>query len=146
MSFKEGVKLDDPKKIFIFTLFTTITNVMPKDYFEDEEFVSFLVEPYDFRKLRNKLGTSIKILGRELNKTIEVVIYSDNLEIFIKNLVRPANVEKISVRKLPNGKLSVFVKVPPWDRGKALGKNSYKLKRSRYFLEKYHDVMVFRIV
>lgn len=146
MTSKEGVKLDDPKKIFVFTVFATITNVMPKDYFEDDTFISFLVEPSDFKKLKSKLGTSVKMLGKELNKIIEIVVYSDNLELFVKNLVRPANVERVSVRKLPNGKLSVFAKVPAWERGKALGKKSYKLKRSRYFLEKYHNVAVFKVV
>ncbi len=143
---KEGVKLDDPRKIFVFTLFSTITNVVPKDYYELDFVISFLVEPYDFRKLKNKLGTSVKLLAQELGKQIEIVVYSDNLETFVKNLIRPAQVERISVRELPNGRKSVYVKVPQWERGKALGRNSYKLKRMRFFLEKYFNVATTKII
>ena len=143
---REGVKLDDPRKIFIFTIFTAITNVVPKDYYELDFVISFLVEPRDFVKLKNKLGTSIKLLSQELKKQIEIVVYSDNLEQFIRNLVRPATVEKISVKTLKDGKKSVYVKVPAWDRGKALGKNSYKLKRTKFFLNKYFKVVNVKIV
>ena len=145
-SSKGGMRLDDPRKIFTFTLFTTITNVVPKDYFEVDFIISFLVEPSDFRKLKNKLGTSVKMLSQELGKPIEIVIYSDSLEQFIKNLVRPAQVERIAIRETEGNKKAVFIKVPPWDRGKALGKNSYKLQRLRFFLDKYFNISNVRIL
>ncbi len=141
-----GMKLDDPRKIFTFTLFTTITNVVPKDYHELDFIISFLVEPTDFRKLKNKLGTSIKMLAQELGKQIEIVVYSEDLEQFIKNLVRPAQVERITLRGSQKEKRSVFIKVPPWDRGKALGRNSYKLHRLRFFLNKYFNISNVRIL
>jgi len=143
---REGVKLDDPRKIFIFTIFTAITNIVPKDYFELDFVISFLVEPSDFRKIKNKLGTSIKLLSQELKKQIEIVVYSDDLEQFIKNLIRPAVVEKISIRNVKDDKKSVYIKVQPWDRGKALGRNSYKLQRTKFFLNKYFNVINVKIV
>lgn len=142
----KGLKLDDPRKIFIYTLFTTLTGITPIDYYETEQTVSFLITPTDARKIRDTTIDVVRMLSDELKKKVDIIVYSNNLERFIQNLFRPAHIENIFSKTLKDGKLSILVKVSPWDRGKALGKNSYKLYRARYFLAKYFDVSYLRII
>jgi len=140
------VKLDDPRKIFVFTVFTALTGIAPLDYYESENTITFLIDPADIRKFKNIGMEVVRNLSNEFNKQVEVVIFSENLRLFVNNLFRPARVENIVERELRNGKKSLLVKVPVWDRGKALGKNSYKLYRARYFLSKYFSIEHVKIV
>jgi len=140
------LKLSDPRKIFVFTVFTALTGITPLDYYESENTITFLIDASDARKFRNFGIEIIRNISTELKKQVEVIIYSDNLERFIQNLFRPAKVENVIKREMRNGRLSLLVKVPVWDRGKALGRNSYKLYRARYFLAKYFDVEHVKIV
>ena len=140
------LKLSDPRKIFVFTVFTALTGITPLDYYESENTITFLIDSSDARKFRNFGIEVIRNISTELKKQVEVIIYSDNLERFIQNLFRPAKVENVIKREMRNGRLSLLVKVPVWDRGKALGRNSYKLYRARYFLAKYFDIEHVKIV
>ena len=137
---KKGLVLDDPRKQFTFALFTAILGVTPIDLYETEDRITFLVTPKDFKKIKNKPPYVLTRLSSELRKNVDIVIYSDNLELFVKNLFRPAQVESIHHKVLQDGKKALYVKVPVWDRGKALGKNSYKLYRARYFLLKFFGI------
>lgn len=143
---EKGLKLDDPRKIFIFTVFATLTGIMPIDYYESERSVTFLITATDARKFKQFTIDIIRNISSELNKPVEVVIFSNNLERFVQNLFRPARVEGIIERELKGGKKALYVKVPVWDRGKALGRNSYKLYRARYFLAKYFGIEHVKIV
>jgi len=140
------LKLDDPRKIFIYTFFTTLTGITPIDYYETNETISFLITPADARKIREKTLDIVRMLSDEFKKKVDIIVYSENLEKFIQNLFKPAKVENVFSRSMKNGRKSLLVKVSPWDRGKALGKNSYKLYRARYFLSKYFDVEYVRII
>lgn len=140
------VKLTDPRKIYAFTVFTALTGITPLDYYETENSISFLIDLTDARKFRQLGLGAIRSISSELKKQIEVIFYSNNLEKFVQNLFRPARIENIIRRQIKDGRLSILVKVPVWERGKALGKNSYKLYRARYFLSKYFDIDHVKII
>ncbi len=140
------LKLTDPRKIYAFTVFTALTGITPLDYYETENTISFLIDLADARKFRQLGIEAIRTISSELKKQIEVIFYSNSLDKFIQNLFRPAKVENIVKREIRDGKLAILVKVPVWDRGKALGKRSYKLYRARYFLSKYFNVDHVKIV
>jgi len=140
------LKLNDPRKIFVFTVFTALTGITPIDYYESGSTITFLIDKSELRKFRAVALDVIRNISAELKKQVEVVVFSENLEKFIQNLFRPAKVENVIKREIKNKKTALLVKVPVWDRGKALGKNSYKLYRARYFLSKYFDIEHVRIV
>jgi len=142
----KGIRLDEPRKIFIYTLFTTLTGITPIDYYETDETISFLITPSDARRIKERTLDLIRMLSDEFKKKVDIIIYSTNLEKFIQNLFRPAKIENIFSKELRNGKKSLLVKVSPWDRGKALGKKSYKLYRARYFLGKYFKIDHVKII
>ncbi|MEX2689784.1 MAG: hypothetical protein Q6351_005625 [Candidatus Njordarchaeum guaymaensis] len=143
---QRGIKLDDPRKIFIFTVFTALAGFAPLDYYETDTNITFLIRPVEARKIIDSIVNITRNLSSQLNKTVDLVFFSENMEVFIKNLFRPATVENIIRRKTNKGTIVLYIKVPPWDRGKALGRQSFKLYRARHFLSKYFDIEWVKII
>ena len=68
----------------------------------------------------------------------------DSLEIFVRNLFRPAEV--VSVNVAQEGGKKVSVKVSNDSKGLAIGRSGEKIKRARLLLKKYFDVEDVKIV
>lgn len=141
----QGISLRSEWKKKLFTLFISIMGAKPIDIFESEGKVSLLIEKEDFYRIKRAGLHKLKLISRRVGKEIEIVVFSQDLEECAKNLFRPAKVNNIE-REQRGEKELLKVYVQPWEKGKALGRKSYKLHRARAFLKRYFNIDNVRIV
>jgi len=137
---KKQVKLTAEEFRYI-SLLHELTGVYVRDCIIDNEYnrIIFLVEPKDIGKAIGSRGMYIKQLRKLLNKNIEIVGYSDNLEELVKYALAPARVHEVRVVNKPGGKKTVYATVDPKDKGIAIGKNGKNTVRAKLILQRYFD-------
>lgn len=139
------VKIRSAWKKTLFTLFISMMGVQPMDLFETEGKVSLLIRKDDFYKIKKVGLHKLRLISDRIGKDVEIVVYSEDLEECVKNLFRPAEIKRIKTRK-QSGKKVLQVFVSPWEKGKALGRKSYKLHRAKAFLNRHFNIDKVRIV
>lgn len=140
-----SMKISSQWKKTLFTLFISVMGVQPIDIFETEGKVSLLIEKEDFYKVKKVGLHKLRPISNKIGRDIEIVVFSTDLEECVDNLFRPAEIERIKKEKQEDKEiLKVFV--APWDKGRALGRKSYKLRRARAFLKRHYDISNVRIV
>jgi len=136
-----NIVLTDDEMRYI-ALFEELTGVIVKDCIIDKERgrIIFVVKEGQVGKAVGKNGINVKMLNKILNKTIEVVEYSETLEDIIKKSLFPARVNAIKLTKTSNGKKVVIVNVPPSDKGIAIGKDGRNVSRARILAKRYFGI------
>ena len=136
-----SIVLTDDEMRYI-ALFEELTGVVVKDCIIDKERdrIIFVVKEGQVGKAVGKNGINVKMLNKILNKSIEVVEYSETLEDIIRKSLFPARVNAIKLTKTPNGKKVVIVSVPPSDKGIAIGKEGRNVSRARILAKRYFGI------
>ena len=129
------VKKFDIKLINYINLFNSITKVMPKDcFFEDEKLV-FIVKEGDLGKAIGKHGSTINRLSSIIKKEIKLIEYSDDLIQFVKNLIYP-----IEVQKIYKEGSTIFIEEPNNKiKGRIYGRDRKNLLYINDILKKYFN-------
>jgi len=129
------VKKFDIKLINYINLFNSITKVMPKDcFFEDEKLV-FIVKEGDLGRVIGKHGSTIKRLGGIIKKDIKLIEYSEDLIQFVKNLISP-----IEVQKLYKEGSTIFIEeLDNKIKGRIYGRDRKNLSYINDILKKYFN-------
>jgi len=136
-----NIVLTDDEMRYI-ALFEELTGVVVKDCIIDKERgrIIFVVKEGQVGKAVGKNGINVKMLNKILNKSIEVVEYSETLEDIIRKSLFPARVNAIKLTKTANGKKVVIVSVPPSDKGIAIGKDGRNVSRARILAKRYFGI------
>jgi len=92
------VKLDQ-ETLGLSSLMERITLTRVKDCFQDNDTIYFVVAPGDLGKAIGKGGVNVKRVQNELGKRIKVIEYSDDLSRFIRNIIYPLSIEKITIQE-----------------------------------------------
>jgi len=119
-------------------LFEKYTDSRVKDCFEFGGKVIFIVDPHQINQAVGKKGEKIKEIEKMMNKKIQVVEYSDNIEQFVKNiffLYKPKKVEFKTEDKIKH----ITVHVDPQLKARAIGKEGINLKIAREILVRHTD-------
>lgn len=119
----------------LFTLFESITSVMPRDYAEAEETIIFLVDPFQLGRSIGKNGVNVDKLKTKINKRVFVVADSDDPSTFIRNFFSNLKILAIEERNVMNER-SFLVYFDEKERGLAIGKNGERIKILKEFLKK----------
>jgi N utilization substance protein A len=104
-----------------------------------ESRVIFVVRRNDTGKIIGRGGTTIRRLRDHFQKKIDIVEYSERLEIFAVNTLAPAKTESVEIRE-KSGKKNVVITVIPREKGKAIGKNGRNIQRSRLLMKRHFGV------
>ncbi len=138
---QKTVKLT-PEELRYMALLHELTTVHVRDCIIDDNYnrIIFLVNPEEIGQAIGPRGSHIQRLRRILNRNIEIVGYSDDLEEMVRYALAPARVREIRVVNRPGGKKTVYVSVEPEDRGLAIGKNGRNVARARMLLKRYFDI------
>jgi len=118
-------------------VFESVTKAKVKDCYLDKQLV-FIVEQGEIGKAIGKKGSNVKRVSNLLKKSVRVIEFNNNVEIFIKNLIMPVNGK---IYKEGDG--VVFIELGSnADRASVLGKNKKNLKELKEVVNKYFNVEI----
>ena len=146
---RRKIKLDR-KSMELISLFNNISGAIIKDciIFEspenNSEIIIFLVKKEDVGKAIGKAGEHVKDLMNKLQKKIDVIPWSENLEQFIQFILNTTKnsiqVQNIEVKESRNEKKTVIISVRPQDRGKAIGKEGSMIRKIKELVLRHFNV------
>jgi N utilization substance protein A len=146
---KKNIKIDRSSMELI-SLFNNISGAIIKDclVFKSPEnygeIIIFLVKKQDVGKAIGKNGEHVKDLMSKLQKKIDVIPFSEDLEEFIQFILNTTKnsikVQNIEIKESKNQKKTVIITVRPQDRGKAIGKDGSMIKKIKELVLRHFDV------
>ena len=146
---KKNITLDR-KALELISLFNNISGAIIKDCIfydtpgDSEVVIIFLVKKDDVGKAIGRDGEHVKDLTKKLNKKIDVIPFSNDLDAFIKNILNTTKnsikVNSIEIKQSQDGKKTVVISVPPKDRGKAIGKGGSMIKKTKKLVMRHFMV------
>jgi N utilization substance protein A len=146
---KKHIKIDR-ESMELISLFNNISGAIIKDCLifrnqeHNTEVIIFLVKEEDVGKAIGKAGEHVKDLKSKLNKKIDVIAFSEDLDHFIQNILQTTKnsivVQDIEIKESRNLKKTVIITVRPQDRGKAIGKEGSMIRKIKEIVIRYFDV------
>ena len=146
---RRKIKLDR-QSMELISLFNNISGAIIKDclIFESpenkSEIIIFLVKKEDVGKAIGKAGEHVKDLMAKLQKKIDVIPWSENLERFIQYILNTTKnsiqVQNIEIKESRNEKKTVIISVRPQDRGKAIGKEGSMIRKIKLLVLRHFEV------
>ncbi|MEM4311685.1 MAG: NusA-like transcription termination signal-binding factor [Nitrososphaerales archaeon] len=130
------------------SLFQTVTNVTARDCIIDTKMnrIIFVVNKGEMGLAIGKDGMVIKQVEKLLDRSIELVEYSDNPEEFIKNCLNPKFVLEVRLsERLDKSKIAVVV-VDQKKKGAILGKGGKNAEKARLLARRYFNIQNIQIV
>ena len=136
------------QEISLINLFDSITGastvdcaILPdKGTNGETERIIFMVHKRDLTKALGKNGINVKKLKDKLSKSIDIIVYSDDLFSFIRDIFYPIKIKGIEDKKLADGRRIIIVHVDPRDLGLAIGKNGRNIHRAKFFVRRHFNV------
>ncbi|MEJ2293565.1 MAG: NusA-like transcription termination signal-binding factor [Candidatus Lokiarchaeota archaeon] len=146
---KKNIKLDR-NSMELISLFNNISGAIIKDCIiyespeNQSEIIIFLVKKEDVGKAIGKAGEHVKDLMEKLQKKIDVIPWSENLELFIQYVLNTSKnsikVQNIEIKESKNQKKTVIISVRPQDRGKAIGKEGSMIRKIKDLVLRHWEV------
>ena len=146
---RKNIKIDR-EAMELISLFNNISGAIIKDCLvfknldNSSEAIVFLVKEQDVGKAIGKAGEHVKDLKSKLNKKIDVIAFSEDLNKFIQNILQTTKnsilVQDIEVKESRNQKKTVIITVRPQDRGKAIGKEGSMIRKIKILVLRYFEV------
>jgi N utilization substance protein A len=146
---RRNIKIDRDAMDLI-SLFNNISGAIIKDCLtfknpdNNSEVIIFLVKEQDIGKAIGKAGEHVKDLKSKLNKKVDVIAFSENLNKFIQNILQTTKnsilIQNIEVKESRNQKKTVIITVRPQDRGKAIGKEGSMIRKIKVLVLRYFEV------
>jgi len=140
----------DQKSMELISLFNNISGAIIKDCLifrspeNNSEVVIFLVKKEDVGKAIGKAGEHVKDLKEKLQKNIDVIEFSEDLNQFIQNILNTTKnaikVQNIEIKESKNLKKTIIISVRPQDRGKAIGKEGSMIRKIKELVLRYFEV------
>ena len=146
---RKNIRIDQ-KSMELISLFNNISGAIIKDCLifrspeNNSEVVIFLVKKEDVGKAIGKAGEHVKDLKSRLQKNIDVIEFSEDLNQFIQNVLNTTKnaikVQNIEIKESKNLKKTVIISVRPQDRGKAIGKEGSMIRKIKELVLRYFEV------
>jgi len=123
-------------------LFENMTGAMVKDCIIDEDNakVTFVVKNGDMGLAIGKGGSTVNKVKRAVDKGVEIVEYSDDPTVFIKNLLSPAELQSIKVTRKESGDIVATVTADNTNKRIAIGKGGVNIERAKLLANRQHNI------
>ena len=141
-----GIKLATDEIRYI-GLFESMTGATVKDcLFEDNKNKIVYVVKEGYMGLAiGKNGANAQRVKETLNKSIDIIEYSEDPVKFIKNIIWPVKVKSIHVSERRDGKKIAVLDINKKDKGLVIGKEGKNIDRIKNLLKRHHnldDIMI----
>ncbi|OWT33882.1 transcription elongation factor NusA [Methanobrevibacter sp. 87.7] len=123
-------------------LFENMTGAMVKDCIIDEDNakVTFVVKNGDMGLAIGKGGSTVNKVKRAVDKGVEIVEYSDDPTVFIKNLLSPAEIQSIKITRKESGEVFATVTADNTNKRIAIGKGGVNIERAKLLANRQHNI------
>jgi N utilization substance protein A len=122
-------------------LFEGLTGVHVRDcvIHESGGLITFVVGKGEMGLAIGKNGSKIKKTERWVGRNVEVVEYSEEPTVFIRNVLAPARVRSVEVIERGGRKIAA-VSVEIEDRKVAIGRRGRKIENAKKLVERHHEI------
>jgi N utilization substance protein A len=126
----------------LMSLFQNVTGATARDCVEDEkqDRVIFVVNAGKMGLAIGKGGSHIKTLQNIIKRNIELVEYSDEPTVFLKNMLNSKLVSEVKIKKRADGTLQAIVIVDPRKKGIVVGREGRNAEKARLFAKRYFEI------
>ncbi len=117
------------------SLFENLTRAKVKDCISGEPLI-FVVGEGELSKAIGKKAGNLRKIENLLRKKVRIIEFSDDVEIFVKNVIAPLKAENITKED------GVVVITDPISqvRGKIIGRDSKNLNKYKEIVSRYFDI------
>jgi len=127
----------DTETIRLITFFENFTGVSVKDCLIGDNCIYFIVEEGKVGIAIGKNGSSVKNVERMVGRSVKLLEFSNDLNVFVKKLIPQVN--EIKVRN-ENGRVIVDIKVEKKNRALVIGRGGRNLKVFKKLLQRTHNI------
>ena len=126
----------------LMSLFQNVTGATARDCVEDEkqDRVIFVVNAGKMGLAIGKGGSHIKTLQNIIKRNIELVEYSDDPTVFLKNMLNSKLVSEVKLNKREDGTLQAIVLVDPRKKGIVVGREGRNAEKARLLAKRYFEI------
>ncbi len=126
----------------LMSLFQNVTGATARDCVEDEkqDRVIFVVNAGKMGLAIGKGGSHIKTLQNIVKRNIELVEYSDDPAVFLKNMLNSKLVSEVKINKRADGTLQAIVLVDPRKKGIVVGREGRNAEKARLLAKRYFEI------
>ena len=126
----------------LMSLFQNVTGATARDCVEDEkqDRVIFVVNAGKMGLAIGKGGSHIKTLQNIIKRNIELVEYSDDPKVFLKNMLNSKLVTEVKINKRADGTLQAIVLVDPRKKGIVVGREGRNAEKARLLAKRYFEI------
>lgn len=123
------------------SLFQNVSSAMARDCIIDEKQgrLIFIVEKGQMGLAIGKNGSTIKALQNVMGKKVELVEFSEDPEVFIRNSLG-SYVQGVKINETSHGTKVAVVIVEPSKKGIVVGKDGRNAEKARMLAKRYFDV------
>ena len=120
-------------------LFENMTKAKILDCILEEERVVYVVKQGDMGLAIGKNGENINRVKKVLDKPIELIEYSDDPIIFLKNAFGPVSLNSVNIINR-NDKRLAYAEVPNREKGLAIGRNGKNIEKVKMLARRHHNI------
>ena len=126
----------------LMSLFQNVTCATARDCVEDEkqDRIIFVVNAGKMGLAIGKGGSHIKNLQNIIKRNIELVEYSDDPTVFLKNMLNAKLVSEVKMNKRPDGTMQAIVLVDPKKKGIVVGREGRNAEKARLLAKRYFEI------
>jgi len=120
-------------------LFENMTKAKILDCILEEERLVYVVKQGDMGLAIGKNGENINRVKKTLDKSIELVEYSEDPITFLKNAFGPVSLNSINIIN-KNDKQLAYAEVPNKEKGLAIGRNGKNIEKVKMLARRHHNI------
>jgi len=126
----------------LMSLFQNVTGATARDCVEDEkqDRVIFVVNAGKMGLAIGKGGSHIKNLQNIIKRNIELVEYSKDPIVFLKNMLNAKLVSEVKMNKRADGTMQAIVIVDPKKKGIVVGREGRNAEKARLLAKRYFEI------
>lgn len=127
------------ENIQFIALFENMTRANVQDCIIEEDRLIYVVKQGEMGIAIGRNGENINRVKKTLDRSIELVEYSSDSVIFIKNAFGPVSVNSVNIVNKNNKRLA-YVEVPNKEKGLAIGRSGRNIDKVKTLVRRHHDI------